>query len=155
LAENPPIEFFRDRGDDHGICTGEIGLDRTGAARLNDRQLSRQHRLNRQRASWYADHFDIESVLFVIVAFLGEPQRHLRRRSRAAAHTEPFELFFLGEQERRKTATQHEYGPDDDAATNHSFSFFPIGDTCALMIKSSKRNRSGKTIPYAFDSLPS
>src|SRR5262249_43455605 len=142
LAENPPIEFFRNRGDDHGISAGEIGLDRTGATRLNDRQLPRQHRLNRQRASRYADHFDVESVLFVIVTFLREPKRHFRRRSRATAYPEPFELLFLGEQVRRKTAAQHEYEADEDSATDHSFSFFLIGDSDALVINRCKHKRS-------------
>ncbi len=79
-GKDPEKELAHDGRDNHRISAGKVSLDRRGAAQLNDRQISREHRLQGQRAPGNTYRLDVESILFVIVPFLGKPHRHLGRR---------------------------------------------------------------------------
>ena len=70
-------------------------MDRSGAPKLDNREFSREHRLQGKRAPRNTDGFHVKPIFGVKISLLRKPHRHLRRRRGTATDPDPIDLLFL------------------------------------------------------------
>src|SRR6185503_14811998 len=94
-AKDREDELLDNGGHDHRVGAGKVCQHGSRAAKLNDRHLTRKHRLQGHGTARNRYRFDGEAMLLIKIRFFGKPHRHLRCPYRTTAHANLFELSFL------------------------------------------------------------